>query len=200
MKVKGIFLIGVLFLGGLFSQKGYSQNKDEGDSLTIAAHFEQLYKESNRYQDYKVIKIDGYHQLENLITDSLNAYRSQIQLQQNSITNLKKQSAELKQQATGLQQQLKETQEARNELSLWGMSLSKSTYSIIVWTIIILLLIIVILLFSMYRNSHVVVKNTKKRIDEIQEDFEQHRKNALIKEQKLARELMDVKLKQKRQL
>ena len=65
------------------------------------------------------------------------------------------------------------------------------------WGIVICLLILAGVLFSLFKKGHSVVKATKKRIEEVQNDLENHRKNALVREQKLARELMDVKLKYK---
>jgi len=49
----------------------------------------------------------------------------------------------------------------------------------------------------MFKRSHLITKETKQRLAEVEEEFETHRKSALKREQKIARELMDEKLKHK---
>ncbi|MDX1316484.1 MAG: tRNA (guanine-N1)-methyltransferase, partial [Xanthomarina gelatinilytica] len=48
-----------------------------------------------------------------------------------------------------------------------------------------------------YKNSHVITKEAKKALEEIEVEFEEHRKTALEREQKVRRQLQDELNKQK---
>ena len=69
--------------------------------------------------------------------------------------------------------------------------MSKSTYNLFIWSLVGGLIILTALSFLLFKRSHLVTKETKVRLDEVREEFDSHRKNALIREQKLARKLQD---------
>lgn len=59
------------------------------------------------------------------------------------------------------------------------------------WGLIIALALILIISYFRFKRSHVITADTKKRLDEVQEEYEQHRKNTLERERKLNRQLVD---------
>jgi hypothetical protein len=71
------------------------------------------------------------------------------------------------------------------------MSLEKGTYNLIVWSIIVILIILLSFFIQRYKSNFRVAKESKDAADEIREEFEQHRKKAMEREQKLKRDLQD---------
>src|SRR5690606_23498461 len=87
--------------------------------------------------------------------------------------------------------ELQIAQREKDSFSFIGVSLEKSTYSLIMWGIVLLLAAALIFYIYRYNQGHVVTNDTKKAIEELQEEFDQNRKKAMEKEQKLKRQLQD---------
>lgn len=167
------------------------------DTLNVRGQFEHLYKSSNRFEEYKVIPISGYNALKQNSLDSIQMYKQEADSHLQEISSLKNNLNNTNTEIDSLQQKLTETQQAKDSISFIGIDLSKNTYNAIMWGIVIILAAVSLILLSLYKRGHQVVKSTKARLAEVQEDLETLRKNSLVREQKLARELMDVKLKYK---
>jgi len=167
------------------------------DTLTMEAQFEHLFKRSNRYEEYKVMRTSAFEALKKNALDSIKEYTTQISLLKNEIKTLNKTIETQSSANEQLSDELNQTKLAQNSMSLVGVRLSKEAYNSVMWGLIICLLALATILFSLFKKGHTTVRATKKRLEEVQEDLETHRKNALVREQKLARELMDIKLKYK---
>ncbi len=167
------------------------------DTLRINEQFEHLYRRSNTFEEYKVISISGYNLLKSNSTDSISKYQQDADIHLQEIATLKSNLTSTNSEIEKLQAELTSTQQAKDSMSFLGVEVSKGAYNAIMWGIIICLAVISAILFSLFKRGHHVVKETKNRLLEVQEDLETLRKNALVREQKLARELMDFKLKNK---
>lgn len=167
------------------------------DTLSIDGQFEQLYKKSNTYEEYKVMSINGYNLLKKNSLDSIQMYKQEAGSHFQEIKALKNNLTSTNSEIEGLKDELTATQQSRNSINFLGIEISKGSYNAIMWGIIFCLAIITISLFLLYQRGHHVVKETKNRLVEVQDDLEKLRQNALVREQKLARELMDYKLKNK---
>lgn len=167
------------------------------DTTNIEAQFDYLYKKSNRYEQFKVISISGYNSIKKNSLDSIQKYKAEVGVSQAKINELEIQLTSNKDKLNEVNLELQNTKATKDSINLFGTGLSKGAYSSIMWGIILILFFLSVVLASLYKRGHLVVKSTKERLDEVQEEFEAHRKTALVREQKLARELMDVKLKTK---
>lgn len=82
-------------------------------------------------------------------------------------------------------------------MSLLGAQMSKTSYNVLMWAIIAGLLALLLFFIYKFKNSNAVTKNAKHALAEIEEEFEEHRKTALDREQKVRRQLQDEINKQK---
>ena len=82
-------------------------------------------------------------------------------------------------------------------MSLLGLQMSKTSYNILMWTIIGGLLTLLLIFIFKFKNSNSVTKAAKKALAETEEEFEEHRRSALEREQKVRRQLQDELNKQK---
>lgn len=167
------------------------------DTLSIEGQFDHLFKRSNRFEDYKVMRMSSYNALKQNALDSLAGYTDQIGQHQQEIKTLNNKIGEQDNNIKQLTAELEETKQVQDSINILGIQASKEAYNSIMWGLVICLIALSAILFSLYQRGHSVVKATKKRLDEVQDELENHRKNALVREQKLARELMDIKLKNK---
>ncbi|WP_163717542.1 hypothetical protein [Mangrovibacterium lignilyticum] len=167
------------------------------DTLTVEGQFDYLFSKSNRFEEYKVMRMTSYEALKQNALDSMKVYTDQVAKHQQEIDNLNNKIAEQNTEIQNLTAELEDTKMIQDSMSFLGAYISKEAYNSVMWGLVICLLALSGILFSLFRRGHSVVKGTKKRLDEVQEELENHRKNSLVREQKLARELMDVKLKNK---
>ena len=187
-------LLGLVILISPFLSRGIEAISDTTD---IKGQFEYLYKTSNRYEQYKVILIDAYNQLKENSLDSISMYKSEINGLQNEINGLNNDLFTQKDEIEQLNDRLESALNAENSIGLLGVQITKGVYNLIMWVLVLILSGISVIVMLLYKRGHQVVRSTKERLAEVKQEFETHRKNTLVREQKLARELMDVKLKYK---
>jgi hypothetical protein len=163
------------------------------DSTGIKGQFEYLYKKSKTFEQYKVIQISDYNKLKQNATDSIQMYKKEATKQLNETKSLDNKLETINAEVTQLKEELSTTQNMQNSINLLGIAVNKRTYSLIMWGVILCMAIVSIVLFLMYKRGHQVVKDARTRLNEVQEDFEKHRKSAILREQKLGNELMSYK-------
>jgi len=157
----------------------------------IKEQFEFLMEKSSRWKTYKVIDINWMKKFESGFVDSLNAIRQDY-------LNSEKLVAQKDEAIKSLELELKENidalstiQSEKDSMSLLGIQMSKASYNLFIWSLVGGLLLLAGFCFLMFKRSNFVTKETHARLDEVKEEFDNHRKNALVREQKLARKLQD---------
>ena len=81
--------------------------------------------------------------------------------------------------------------EEKDSMSLLGMLVSKITYNIILWTIIGGLLLLFLLFVYKFRRSNTLTQEAKTALSEVEVEYEDHRRRALEREQRISRQLQD---------
>ncbi len=158
---------------------------------TIENQFIELYKSSNNYQIYKVIKKNEYLKLQKNILDSIKVIKTDAASKQATINEQQNNISELQTKISTLNKDLTSSIDKEDTISFIGIPLNKATYNSIVWGIIFALLIGLAFFIFRFNNSNVVTKETKSLLAETEEEFELHKRKSLEKEQKLRRQLQD---------
>lgn len=155
-------------------------------SGTIEEQFDVLLKNSFPYENFKNVR-DYLPRFKKNTLDSLKALREKIQEQESAVESQKANIDSL----TLALENTKEIISQRDSIHFLGMSIEKGTYNVIVWSIITLLTILLLFFIQRYKSNIQTAKESKNTADEIREEFEQHRKKAMEREQKLKRDLQD---------
>lgn len=158
---------------------------------TIANQFDYINKSSNNYQEYKVVKKTSLEKLEKNIVDSLKGMQSKLSNVNTTLNNHDNEVSSLKDSLIQINQELKTTKDQKESFSFLGILLSKSTYNTFVWCLIGILMFALLFYVYRYRQGHTVTADAKKTLDELKEEFDQHRKKSMEREQKLNRRLQD---------
>lgn len=186
-------LVALISLGNVFGQTTSRREPPKGSltSGTIDSQFIYLYAISRTQDGIEHVRQANLEQVRKNIADTIRVLTKEI-------SDLKSkdgsQQAAVEAMTDSLAQARNELQIAQREkdsFSFIGVSLEKSTYSLIMWGIVLLLAAALIFYIYRYNQGHVVTNDTKKAIEELQEEFDQHRKKAMEKEQKLKRQLQD---------
>ena len=195
--IKQIPLIILLFICSLssFSQTKTEKNKLSLNSGTIDDQFEYVIQKSYTYKgNGKVYKNVEYHWLTQLkahTLDSLKAVHKDLTDTQLVVKKQNKEISDLKLNLTNTQSDLDKTNTEKDNMALFGMQMSKTNYNALMWAIIAGLLALLILFIYKFKNSNTITKDAKHALAEIEEEFDEHRKTALEREQKVRRQLQD---------
>lgn len=153
---------------------------------TIEEQFDVLLKNSYPYDNFKSVR-DQLPKFKKNTLDSILALEKQLS-QQNDLIAAQNKSID------SLKISLEETKKLVSEeasISFLGVQLDKGTYHLFVWTIIVVLVIALLIALQRFRSNNRVAKESREAAEAIREEYEQHRKKAMEREQKLKRDLQD---------
>lgn len=199
---KSFFVFALLFFitPTLFSQTG--DDNLSLDTGTINNQFEYVLKKSGNFkgtngQMYEAVKRNMLLTLKAHTIDSLKTVHAKLDNLKNTVEAQQKEIDGLKSSLSTTQSTLDTTNAEKNNMSLLGAQMSKTSYNVLMWAIIAGLLALLLFFIYKFKNSNAVTKNAKHALAEIEEEFEEHRKTALDREQKVRRQLQDEINKQK---
>jgi septal ring factor EnvC (AmiA/AmiB activator) len=198
MKKKILLILSLTFL--VFSSALSQSDSENGLSLdkgSLEKQFEYVIKKSGRYQEYKVVKRVWLDKLKQNVIDSVVKSRNTVDQLENQIQKQQNQISKLNTDMASLEAELSAVNEEKDSISFLGFATNKGTYKAIMWSIVIVLTILLLLFIYKFKNSNQITREAKLSLKDMEMDFEQHRRRALEREQKLSRQLQDELNKQK---
>ncbi|MFC4722159.1 tRNA (guanine-N1)-methyltransferase [Geojedonia litorea] len=200
--IKTVFLTSLtLVLSASINAQDNTDQDEEKLSLnegTIDNQFEYVIQRSNNYQDYKVVKKNWLYALKAHTIDSLNAVKNELTETQNTVNTQASEINQLKTNLANTKTSLDNTIKEKDSMALFGMQMSKGGYNGLMWTIIAGLLALLLFFIFKFKNSNAITSQAKKALAETEEEYEEHRRTALEREQKVRRQLQDEINKQKK--
>ncbi|WP_010521811.1 hypothetical protein [Aquimarina agarivorans] len=158
---------------------------------TIKGQFEELLKSSNNYKDFKVIKRQSFIILKKNTLDSLKGIEKELSVAQSKITELKKQIDITKTSLTSTNEKLETATTEIDSISVLGQQITKQSFKSITGGIFIGLLALLAFFIFKFRRSNTVTKNAIASLNDVEKEFEDHRRRALEREQVVMRKLQD---------
>lgn len=197
MNTKRLGLLTML-LALLSFQLHYGQQEEEDLSLeggTIENQFEYLYKSSGNYNSegrrYEVVRAVSLDKLRDNVLDSINASSSMAAQLKATIASHEATISSLNEQLKETTDNLTEVTEEKDSMSFLGIPVSKGTYNFILWTIILGLLLLLLLFVYRFRRSNYLTQEAKANLADLETEYEDHRRRALEREQRISRQLQD---------
>jgi uncharacterized protein YlxW (UPF0749 family) len=195
MRLLKTILLGLALFAGsmLWSQEEEQENSLDGG--TIESQFEFLYRKSGNYnaegRRYEVVRRIQLDKIRDNILDSLNKARAEARELNATITRQDGTIEDLNGKLENTTNQLSDVTAEKDSMSFFGMQVSKITYNLILWTIIGALLLFLLLFIYKYRRSNVLTQEAKVKLADVEAEYEDHRRKALEREQKISRQLQD---------
>ena len=186
-------LVAVFSIGNVFGQSTTTRVPPKGSltSGTIDSQFVYLYAISRTENGIEYVRRPNLEQIRKNVADTIRALTQEIEGLKAKEGNRQTAVEAMTDSLTLVQEELQTAQREKDSFSFIGISLKKSTYSLIMWGIVLLLAATLAIFIYRFNQSHVVTRDTKKAIADLQDEFDQHRKKAMEKEQKLKRQLQD---------
>lgn len=182
-----ITILTISILTFSFSQAQNTLSSDAPlDTGDIQEQYDHIMRKSSTYEGFKVIKISRFEKFKENIQDSLVTAYEKRDASLLELKGQKEQTQDLKKQVSDLQTQLAKTEKEKDSLSFLGILISKGAYMGMMWGLVFVLLFFAVFAYLLFKRSNSVTKSTKKELDDVKEEYEQHRKRALKREQELA--------------
>lgn len=158
---------------------------------TIDEQFTDVIDKSNRYEDYKVVKIYKLNNLRKNIKDSIAEFEASLEAAELFAGKQEARIDTLSSKVQDLESQLATSKDKEDGIDLFGSLIKKSTYKTTMWSIIGVLALISIFLFFKFRNSNAITRSANLKLSETEAEFEEHRQKNLEQQQVLRRKLQD---------
>ncbi|TXD53978.1 hypothetical protein [Polaribacter sp. IC063] len=169
---------------------GFSQ-EETPESNSVETQFDDIYRTSTTYQTYKVIGKDRYQILKKNVLDSLKDAKSLITEKESLLKIERDNIKKTKNLLAKTQLDLDTANKKENSISLFGTQLDKTTYNLLLWSIIIITILALFYFIFKFSQSNMLTKEAQNNLLDVEQEFEQHRKKSIEREQKLRRQLQD---------
>ncbi len=194
----------VLFVLSAFSYTLNAQNSSTStpEDNSIQGQFETIIRKSTNYRQngkrYEVVRLIELNALQKNVLDTIKTSNGTIATLQATIAENETAISSLNAKLDETSNNLEKITEEKDSMPFFGSLVSKSTYKLIVWSIIVGLLIFLTFFILKFRSSNALTLQAKSALADLEEEYEQHRRRALEREQKISRELHDERNKNKK--
>lgn len=165
------------------------------DKGPIINQFDYIYKKSGNYRSegkrYEVVRILSLDKLRQNVLDTLKVYAEKEGELKTTISGHETTIASINKKLEETTKNLAGVTEEKDSMSFLGILVSKVTYNTILWTIIAGLLGLLLFFIYKFRRSNILTQDAKTSLSEVEEEYEDHRRRALEREQKISRQLQD---------
>lgn len=201
MKHLRLLLI-LTLLAPFFSIQAQEQEPPTEEDSSLKGQFEELERKSGNYRAngirYEVIKLSDLYEVKNNIFDSIGTSSKTIKDLSATITANEAEIESLNTKLRDTTNKLDSVTEEKDSISFFGALIGKGTYNFILWSIIFGLLLLLLFFIYRFRNSNFLTQQAKSALADLEEEYENHRRKALEREQKISRQLQDELNKQKK--
>lgn len=196
-------LVLLLTLPSWGQQQVETETASTSDSVprNLENEFQNLLRKSYSFREkgkpYEVVRQDRLIAFKNEVFDSLRSLQNQNRILQLEVNDKDRNLAEAQKNFTRMQQELDQLETEKENMQFLGIKMTKTGYRALSGSIIFCLLGGLVFFIYQYRHSNYITQQSRSAIAEMEHEFEQHRRWALEREQKLSRELLDERNKKR---
>ena len=195
-------LFALALLAPLFSITAQQQDTPNENDQTLVGQFQELERKSGNYRAngirYEVIRLADLNRIKSNIFDSVNTANKSIKDLSATITANRAEIEDLNTKLQATTNNLNTVTSEKDSISFFGALVSKGAYKLILWGIIFTLLLFLLFFIYKFRNSNFLTQQAKTALADLEKEYEDHRRRALEREQKISRQLQDELNKQKK--
>ena len=194
--LRNLFIALAIFCSALtFAQTDANAEEPSLDGGSINSQFDYIYLKSGNYRAdgkrYEVVRTISLDKLRQNVIDTINVANKKATQLQGVINTQESTIASLNQKLSETTKNLTSVTDEKDSMSLFGAQVSKATYNIILWTVIFGLFILLLLFIFKFRQSNVLTQEAKGNLSDLESEYEDHRRRALEREQRISRQLQD---------
>ena len=158
---------------------------------TVNEKFDYVITKSNNFQEFKVVKRTWLHTIKKQVLDSVNKQKGEIKDLAVIIEDQKSNTKKLELKIETLNSEITTVNTDKDNISFIGSDMKKGAFKNLFWGIILILSILLLFLIFKFKNSNTVTQEAKTQLADVEKEYENHKKTALEREQKVMRKLQD---------
>lgn len=158
---------------------------------SLRGQYQFMLSRSKTINGYKLINPSRLDAVWKSVSDTLRKERVELNKAHTKINEQAKTITNLQGEITGKETSLSNTNAKVNEISLLGLSFTKGTYNIIVWSIILVLAIALFVVIARSAKNILEAKHRTQLYDEVSNEYQAYKAKSNEQQRKLARELQD---------
>ena len=178
----------ILLSTSFFIQGTLSAQETPLDEGNIPEQFDYAIEESSIYEEYRVVPIAWLNKLKSNMVDSLESFNAQIEKREGRIDSLNEEIEALNQEVEKMQEERDQAINSKNSVTFLGNEIPKKRYNSIMWGLVAILAAAGLIIFFLFKRSQIVTRQIRERHEELQKEFDAHKKRALEKEKTMARQ------------
>ncbi|RMB61065.1 hypothetical protein EAX61_06195 [Dokdonia sinensis] len=186
------YLIAICTIATLSLQ---AQETENNGPLSLENQIDEIIEGSGNYnangKSYEVVERSKLTSLRGNVKERIDRLQEEIGSLKGEIATQKTKIGELTKSLGDTEATLTAINEEKDSMNFFGTLMSKGSYSTMMWSIVGVLLLGLLFFIYKFKNSNAVTKESRYKLDEVEADFDEYRKMALEKEQKLGRQLQD---------
>lgn len=159
--------------------------------FSLRGQYQFMLSRSKSLNGYRLINPSRLNTVWQSVSDTLRLERAELKKTKATIVNQQKTIANLKNEVIGKESSLNDSNSKLNEIVFLGISFTKGTYNIIVWSIIIILAISLFVVIARSAKNILEAKHRTHLYDEISTEYQVYKTKSNEQQRKLARELQD---------
>jgi hypothetical protein len=158
---------------------------------SLKGQYQFMLSRSKTINGYKLVNPNRLDAVWQSVSDTLRKERVELNKAHTKINEQAKTIVNLQGEITGKETSLNNTNAKVNEISFLGLSFTKVTYNIIVWSIILVLALALFIVIARSAKNILEAKHRTQLYDEISNDYQAYKAKSNEQQRKLARELQD---------
>ena len=164
---------------------------EEAKPTTLEGQFQTLIDRAGSWQNLKMLDRGKLAVFQRSMVDSLNNVKSKLSAERQRVMTNEQNIKELNDKITELQTALDQTRDQRESVNFFGIFLSKGAYNSLMWGIVLILGGLLAFYIYQYSNGNVITKKSINDLAALEEEYENYKKTAIEREQKVRRQLQD---------
>lgn len=169
----------------------YRPDTVKNTDFSLSGQYQFMLSRSKTVNGYKLINPARLSGVWKSVSDTLRKERSELKLIKQKLAENEKTIASLQGEITGKDNNLKTAEDKVNEISFLGISFSKGTYQLTVWSIIGALAIALFIVIARSTKNILEAKHRTQLYEEISTEYQTFKTKSNEQQRKLARELQD---------
>lgn len=191
MKYLSYILFLFLITSSGFAQETANDSTPASINGSLDKQFDYVIQKSNNFQEYKVVKREYMNLLKRNSLDSVSRFKTELTDLKNQFSNHASVVEQLNDTLKTTKTELEKLKVAQDNVSFFGAPISKTNYNLIMWGIVSVLFLILLVFLFQFKGAKSIANESKNNIEKLEEEFEEYKRKALEKEQKLGRQLQD---------
>jgi hypothetical protein len=155
------------------------------DSATFEAQLEFIHERTRVYNDFRAIREDVFLKMKLNAIDTLRKEKLEVARLNSELSERNFQIVTLNTDLSRTKNERDQSIRTKDSFVFLGIQMQKGVYNTIMWIIVLGLLSLGIILFLMFKRSFVVTSQTKHELENIQNEYEEHKKSSREKYEKL---------------